>query len=424
MEASDVPLRTGGQSPPAEPARPEAGSRRDTAVLWCTNALDGLGSQASGLVLPLLLLDLGHGPGTAGGFAGVCALAGVLLGPLVAVPADRGHRRALMTGTAVPAALAMAGLALACLGPGRPPLWLLLGLALVERLCSTAYEAAARGTLSRLASEHDLPRAVAGLQAGDHAALVLGPALGGALFGIARFLPFAADAVTYAVTALGTRAIRTPLDTPEGPPPRAFTGDLRSGLAVVLRSPVLRLVLCWSSVASGVLGLLFYTAVFVLGGDSGSTVTGGVLAASGGAGLAGSLVAARVVRRLGAHRALTAATWLLLPPCAALAVAEGPWVWALCFSVMCALLPVVTVVLGTAAVLAAPREAQARAGAVLAAGSAVSAAAAPLCAALLVDRGGGRAAALGAGAVLAVLALHTRLRARAVLRPAGSGGRP
>ncbi|WP_229816181.1 MFS transporter [Streptomyces lucensis] len=439
---SGLPRRADGEppSPVAVPHMREpaagAGSRRDTAVLWFVNAVDGLGSQASGLVFPLLLLDLGNGPGTAGVFASAAAVAGVLLGPLVAVPADRGHRRAVMTASAVVAALAMAALAVACLG--HPPLWALLGLALTERLCATAYEAAARGSLSRLAAADDMPRAVAGLQAGDQAALVAGPALGGVLFGVSRFLPFAVDAVTYAVAALGARALRGRLDGPAvsarpaagarrpsggtgDAPRRVFTGELRAGLVVVVRSPALRLVLLWSSVASGVLALLFYTAVFVLGDGSGGAVTGGVLAASGAAGLAGSLVAARVVRRLGARRSLVAATWLLLVPCAALSVAGGPWLWALSFSALCAVLPVVTVVLGAAAVLAAPPELQSRAGAVLAAGATMAAALAPACAAALVHWGGGRAAALACGAVLAVLAVHTQRCGAAVLRPPAPG---
>ncbi|GHI04104.1 hypothetical protein Scel_24250 [Streptomyces cellostaticus] len=378
-----------------------------------------------------------------------------------------------MTGSAVLAALAMAGLAVCCLR--HPPLWILLSLAFTERLCATAYETAARGALCRLAAPDDLPRAVAGVQAGDQTALVVGPALGGVLFGVSRFLPFAVDAVSYAAAALGVRAIRAPLDspavavaspdtpmavtntapsdtstdmskatpdtpktTPDTPvaspgsaphpadsttraPRRASSGALRAGLAAVVHSPVLALVLLWSSVASGVLALLFYTAVFVLGPGAGSSATGGVLAASGAAGLVGSLVAARVVRRFGAHRSLTAATWLLLLPCAALSAADGPWLWGLCFSALCLVLPVVTVVLGGAAVLAVPQDLQSRTGAVLGSATAVTAAVAPAVAATLVTWGGPQAPALTCAAVLALLAVHTQRTARTVLRPAVPG---
>ncbi|MET8586198.1 MFS transporter [Streptomyces collinus] len=447
IDAARSPRRADGESaapaavPAAAPGGPREGGRRDLAVLWCVNAVDGLGSQASGLVFPLLLLDLGHGPGTAGVFASAAALTGVLLGPVVAVPADLGHRRRLMTGAATLAAVAMAGLAVACLR--HPPLWVLLGLAFTERLCATAYEAAARGALYRVAAPEDLPRAVAGVQAGDQTALVVGPALGGVLFGLSRVLPFAVDAVSYAAAALGVRAIRTPLDTPAAPrevPPasprgtadapeagsrtgrRSPSGGLRAGFAAVVHSPVLRLVLLWSSVASGVLTLLFYTAVFVLGPEAGGTATGGVLAVSGAAGLAGSLVAAPVVRRLGARRSLTAATWLLLPPGAALSGAGGPWLWGLCFSALCLVLPVVTVVLGGAAVLAVPEDLQSRTGALLGSATAVTAAVAPAAAAALVTWGGPRVPALLCTAALFVLALYTRRTAPTALPAAAAGG--
>ncbi|OIJ87626.1 hypothetical protein BIV25_38780 [Streptomyces sp. MUSC 14] len=447
--ASSAP---GAAPPPAGTGIRTAGGR-DLTVLWGINFVDGLGSQASGLVFPLLLLDLGHGRGTAGAFASAAALAGVILSPLVALPADRGRRRTLMTGTAASASLAMAGLAVCCLG--HPPLWVLLGLALTERLCATAYEAAARGALSRLAGAADLPRAVAGVQAGDQAALVLGPALGGLLFGVSPLLPFVADAGSYAAAAFGVRTIRTPLDgTPAGPSrgpdapgtpadvppatsatvpdsPRASSdppvgtirpgtirsGALRAGVAAVVGSPVLRLVLLWSCVASGAVTLLFYNALFVLGTEAGSIVTGGVLAASGAAGLAGSLVAARVVRGLGAHRSLTVATWLLLPPCAALSVAREAWSWTLCFCGLCLVLPVVTTVLGAAAVWAVPAELQSRSGAVLGSASAVTAAGAPAGAVLLMTWGGPGAPAVACTVILALLAVRTQRTANTVLPP-------
>ncbi|WP_432155303.1 MULTISPECIES: MFS transporter [unclassified Streptomyces] len=433
MGETDVPgmtRRSAGKSPARRSPGRGGDSRRDTAVLWCVNAVDGLGSQASGLVFPLLLLNLGHGPGVAGAFAGAAGVAGLLLGPLVAVPADHGRRRALMTGSALLASLAMAGLAVSCLA--RPPLWVLLVAALVERLSATVFEAAARGALSRLAEPADMPRAVAGFQAGDQAALVGGPVLGGVLFAVNRSLPFVFDAVTYGLAALGTRAIRGRLDGPvpspsstgaEGRQPAGgatggeATGGLRAGLVVVSRSPVLRLVLLWSTVASGALALLFYTAVFVLGEGSGSAVTGAVLAACGAAGLAGSLVAARVVRRLGARRSLTTATWLLLPPCALLSLAGDPWLWALGFGALSAVLPVVTVVLGAAAVLATPQDVQSRAGAVLGTGGAVAAAVAPAFAAALVTWYGDHAPAVCCGVVLAVLAAYTQRVAPVVIRP-------
>ncbi|MFF3615077.1 MFS transporter [Streptomyces sp. NPDC002580] len=416
----------------APTTRPPAGpARRDARLLWLTNAVDGLGTQTSGVVFPLLLLHLGHGPAVAGAFAAGAALTGLALGPLVAVPADRGHRRRIMIASAVLAAAAMAGLAVAA-AQGRPPLRILVALALAERLCAVTYEAAARGALAHLVTGPDeLPRLAAGIQTGDQVALVAGPALGGVLFQLARPLPFVADTLSYAVTALGVRAIRTPVDEPRGERGpggpgllgtlRALPGDVGAGLALVGRSAVLRLVVTWTAVASGVVTLLSFTALFVLGADGGTASTGLVLAASGAAGLLGSLLSVRVVRRFGPRRALVTATWLLIVPTAALTGADGPWAYGAAFAALCVLVPVVTVVLSSAAVAAVPRTAQSRAGAAIGSAAALAAAGAPAVAAALVTEVGPRAPASLCVVALAALAAYTHVAARRTFPPAPAG---
>ncbi|MFD4562843.1 MFS transporter [Streptomyces sp. NPDC058467] len=389
-------------------------------LLWVTNAVDGLGSQASGVVFPLLLLHLGHSAATAGVFASAAAFTGVVLGPLVAVPADRGHRRRIMIATAVLSALAMAGLATVA-AHGGASFRLVVALALTERLCAVAYEAASRGALVHLAPPDELPRVAAGIQAGDQVALIAGPALGGALFQLTRPLPFLADAVSYAMTALGVRAIRTPVDTPHGhhgsgpracEALRALPGAAGAGLALVARSAVLRLVVTWTAVASGVVTLLSFTALFVLGADGGTASTGLVLAASGAAGLLGSLMSVRVVRRFGPRRALVTATWLLLAPLAALTAAHGPWSFGTAFAGLCLLVPVVTVVLSSAAIAAVPQELQSRAGAVIGSAVGLAAAGAPAAAAALTTEVGPRAPAVVCTALVAVLAGYTHAAGR------------
>ncbi|MFD5537023.1 MFS transporter [Streptomyces sp. NPDC127079] len=414
---------------PFEPPSPRPTPRRgDLRILWWVNAVDGLGSQASGLVFPLLLLELGHSPGTAGAFASAAALAGVVLGPLVAVPADQGQRRRIMTGSAGFAALGTGVLALTCLG--RPALWLVIALALLERLCSIVYEAASRGALVHVATVDELPRAAAGMQVGDQVSLILGPALGGALFQLARPLPFLADALSYAAATLGIRAVRTPLDLPApapgapeaGPRPpwrgawRAWPGAAKAGLATVAGSPVLRLAVVWTSTASGTLTLLFYTALFQLGGGGHSARTGLVLTASGAAGLLGSLVAAPVVRRLGAARVLTSVAWLLPVPCGSLLWADSVWGWGVAFAGLSVLVPLITVVLSSAAVACTPPAVQSRAASVFDSVSALAAAGAPAAAAVLVTTWNTRTPAMLCTVLFVALAVYTQARAHGVLR--------
>ncbi|GHF45917.1 MFS transporter [Streptomyces griseosporeus] len=389
-------------SSPASPAPAPRKSRRDLRILWWTNAIDGLGTQASGIVLPLLILDLGHPAAAAGSFASAVAVAGVVLGPVVARPADHGHRRALLIGSAALAAAAMSGLT-AALFWWRPPLWAVLGLAFTERLCAFAHEAAARGALAHVARPEDVTRGAAGLQAGDQAALVVGPGLGGALFEAARPLPFLADALSYAATALGIRALRAPLDTPVAPGRRRT--PVTSGFRTVLGSAPLRMVLVWASAASVLVTLLSYTAMFVL--DGGTTV-GLVLSASGAAGLLGALLAPGLVIRLGARRAVVLATWLLLVPAGVLVTADAAASYATGFALLALLLPTVTVVLSGVLVRAVPREVQSQAGAAVGAAAALAAAGCPALAAGLVTWRGPHTPAVLCLALLALLAVYTQ----------------
>ncbi|MBC7270385.1 MAG: MFS transporter [Streptomyces sp.] len=466
-------------SVPASPVR-SARTGRDLRILWWTNAVDGVGTQASGIVLPLLVLDLGHSAATAGAFASAVAVAGVVLGPVVARPADHGHRRALLIGSATVAAVAMAGLTV-CLVWWRPPLWAVLGLAFVERLCAFAHEAAARGALARVARSDEVTRGAAGLQAGDQAALVVGPGLGGALFEAGRPLPFLADALSYAATALGIRALRTPLDgngdghgrkgrggggtatgtgaaedgarttaetvgggrtgsktaggnkpgtrTAGEDEPRTKTAGqlgaearagLGAGFRAVVRSPLLRVVLAWASAASVVVTLLSYTALFVL--DGGGATVGLVLSASGAAGLAGALLAPVLVARLGARRSVVLATWLSLVPAGLLVTADGAGGYAAGFALLALLLPTVTVVLSAAMVRAVPRSLQSQAGAAVGATAALVAAGCPALAAGLLAWWGPHAPAALCLALLALLAGYTQARVGRLVGGAQGGG--
>ncbi|MFD8194324.1 MFS transporter [Streptomyces wuyuanensis] len=474
---------------PAGPGRPDGrdrrlGAPRDVRLLWSSNAADALGTQMSGVAFPLLLLGLGHPPTTVGLLAGAGMLVTVVCGPVVAVAADRGLRKPVMAGSAAVAAVAMAAVALSA-ADGRPPFALLLGALLVERTATACFEAAARGTVALVAAPREVPRVVAGLEAGDRAALVAGPLLGGVLYQVARPLPFAADALSYVVTALCVRSMRSDLragspatapgggpapsgdpaaghaaSAPDPSPPdpdttrppgtpvsatataagaapapgtespgtlpaplralRSYARETLAGLALVRSSPRLRLVLVWTTTVNAALAGLYYSALFALQDAGGAAAMGLVLAASGGAGLAGAVAAPAVVRRVGDARALVAATWLTVPPAAGLAWAGSPWSLGLCFGAFCLLLAPATVVVQSAAIADTPHHLQARTGALLATAVVGAGAGSPVVAGALATHAGPVATPAVCALALALLALFTGLRAGR-LRP---GGRP
>ncbi|MGI5479060.1 MFS transporter [Streptomyces lavendofoliae] len=425
----------------APPSHPRSGAR-DFRLLWWANAADGVGTQASGAVLPLLLLGLGHSAQVVGLIAGLSTAVGLLVGPFVAVPADRGARKRVMLGAATVSALAMGGVTLGLVA-GDPPLGLLLAAVLVERVATACFEAAARGTVALICPEAEHPRAIGRLAAADQGALIVGPALGGALYQVARALPFLADALSYVVSALCVRGMRADLAAPESHGPAAAASPVRgedrgedreedpgedrrggrgkallregaAGLRLVRSSPPLRLVLVWSATVNVVVVTLYFGAVFALQRDGqGGAVLGAVLAASGAAGLAGALAAPGLAKRFGASRAVIGVSWLLVPLTVApatLAPVVGAWAYGVLFGLVCLLMPLASVVLQARALQVTAPALQARTGAVLATATTGGAALAPVVAGVLADRVSTTAPALACGSVLLLLAAHTSRR--------------
>ncbi|MEU8890554.1 MFS transporter [Streptomyces sp. NPDC048442] len=441
-----------GDIPPLPAPATTGSARRDVRLFWWSNTADALGSQTSGVVLPLLLLALGYPPAAVGVIVGASAALGLLLGPLAAVPADRGARKPVMVWSASVAALAMAGVA-AAVASGRPPLALVLGGVLVERFCTAVYEAASRGTVAMICPPAGYPRLVARLEVGDRIALVLGPVLGGALYQVGRAWPFVADALSYAATAWCIRSMRADLSAPGATTPTAETPgattpraeapgattayaesaetpgvmaglrtELAAGLRLVAGSAVLRPVLLWTSVVNGVLAALYFGMLLTLQRDGHSgTATGAVLAVAGAAGIVGALTAPALSARLGATRSVLAVTWVLVPLAAALAATRSPWAQAALFGGICLTMPVATVVLQSRAIAATPPYLQARAGAVLATAAGAAAAVGPVMAGVLVARVGGGGPSLGSAGVLTVLALYVSwARLRTPAHPGGA----
>jgi hypothetical protein len=140
-----------------------------------------------------------------------------------------------------------------------------------------------------------------------------GPPLGGALFGVARGLPFVVDAVSYAFSTLSLLAMRTPFQEEREPQVASLRARLAEGFRFVWGQPFLRTCALLFGLANFIgPGLLF--AVVVIGrqqGLSGGEV-GVLVAAFGACLLLGSFVSS-FVRRLFPVRAvllLELWTWL------------------------------------------------------------------------------------------------------------------
>ena len=211
----------------------------DFTVLWVGQTLSELGSRVSMFVFPLLGYAL-TGSALVAALAEALHLLG-LVGALLpaGVLADRVHRQRLMRWASATGLVLYSSLVAATL-TGVLTVPHLLTVALLSGACAGLFAPAETAAVRTVVPDEDLPTALSQQQARQHVAGLVGGPLGGALYGVTRWLPFAFDAVSYAVCWVLLGRIRADLSAPrrEGPPQAAAAGPRRGpavpGLAAVL----------------------------------------------------------------------------------------------------------------------------------------------------------------------------------------------
>lgn len=216
---------------------------RDFTLLWVGDTLSQVGSQATTIAMPLLVLFL---TGSAAD-AGLVGLARAIGYPLTALPAgvlaDRVDRRGLLIATALVRAAATGSVVLA-LALGRPPLAQLMVVAFADAALSTVALVAERGLLPHVVSTEALPDAVAANEARIALSTIGGPPLGGALYGIARGLPFLADAVSFLAAGAAALAVRVRPKPTARLAPSSVVAEVSEGVRWLWGQPFLRDARC------------------------------------------------------------------------------------------------------------------------------------------------------------------------------------
>ncbi len=269
---------------------------RDIVLLQAGQLLSSVGTQSTAIAYPLLVLAVTGSAAKAGAVAFARALPMALLALPSGLAADRWNRKWLMIGADGVRALAIGSLAFAILADWVS-LWAIALVAFVEG-AGTALFSAGR----------------------EAAVLVAGPPLGGALFGLARALPFLVDAVSYAFSSLSLLAMRTPFQEKREADPSPLRSRLAEGFRFLWSRPFLRTCALLFGLAN-FLGLGLLLAVVVIGTRQGlsSGEVGVLVAAFGACVLLGSFLSPLVRRALPVRAVLLLELWTWLG-CAAFLV--------------------------------------------------------------------------------------------------------
>jgi hypothetical protein len=288
---------------------------RDFLLLQVGQLLSDAGTQLTAIAYPLLVLAVTGSAAKAGIVAFARTLPLALLALPAGVAADRWNRKRLMIAADGVRVVAIGCLAAAIL-VHQLAFWVIPLVAFVEGAGAVLFSAAQAGAVRAVVPARQLP-AAAGTRTGREAAVRLaGPPLGGALFGLARALPFLVDAASYACSIVSLLAMRTPFQQAREPDRSSLRSRLAEGFRFLWGHRFLRACALLFGLANFV-GPGVLLAVVVIGerqGLSGGEV-GALVAAFGACLLVGSLVAPLVRRRLPVRAVLLLELWTW-PGCA------------------------------------------------------------------------------------------------------------
>jgi MFS family permease len=267
--------------------------------MWTAVASSSLGDGIVAVAMPLMALRITRDPLAISGLFLAEQLPVLLAALPVGALADRIDRRRLLVGVQLcrcAALLALTGL----VAHGLDNLTVLYVAAFLLGGLNISFDVAANSAVPFLVEPDQLVRANAHLQNAEYTSEgLIGQALGGALFAVAKAVPFAISAVGVGASTLLLRR-----SVPEGssaPSDVSFMSDLRDGLRWFLSQPLLRRLtatIAGAAFCQGiVLGLLALYAREQL--HLASTGYGLLLAIASVGVVIGALIASRLHRRIG-----------------------------------------------------------------------------------------------------------------------------
>jgi MFS family permease len=285
---------------------------RDFILLQAGQLLSAFGSNMSAIAYPLLVLAVTHSAAEAG-YVGAVLFAPMLAFNLAAgVAADRFERRRLMIISDLVAAAAVGALGAAVLS-GAVSLWLIFVVAFVDSTAGVFFRAGLSGAFRAVVPLVQVPAAASIAQARGASVRLAAPPAGGALFAVARSLPFLADAASYAFSTVSLLLMRTRFQEARERDARSVRRQFSEGISFFGRIPFLRTSMLMIAVSNfTVAGIQIAVIVIAKRHNLPSAAVGGFVALTGATTLLGSLASPLLRRVLSLHLILLSEFWAAL----------------------------------------------------------------------------------------------------------------
>ena len=271
---------------------------RDYMWLWSGQVVSTLGSAASTILYPLLILALTASPEAAGVAGALRTLPYLALSLPVGALIDRWDRKAVMIRCDIGRALAVASIPVA-IAFDALTVTQIYAVTLVEGSLFVFFNIAEVAALPRVVPATQLPEATAWNEAGYGIAHIVGPPMGTVLYqAFGRAVPFIADALTYCVSIVSLLRVKAPFRVEAVPEKRDLRQEVAEGLRWLWANPLIRYMAFLTgglNVINAAMPLLMI--VLAKGVGASDAQVGVIFSFAGAGGIIGSLVGGRVQRR-------------------------------------------------------------------------------------------------------------------------------
>jgi predicted MFS family arabinose efflux permease len=267
-------------------------------LLWGGQVVSTLGSAASSIIYPLLILALTDSPSAAGVAGALRSIPYLIFCLPVGALIDRWDRKRVMVICDLGRALVVFTVPIA-LWLDLLTIWQLFAVAFVEGSLFVFFNLAEVAALPRVVPAAWLPQAAAQNEAAFSAAQIIGPSIGTLIYQtLGRVAPFIADSISFLLSSISLLFIKTEFRSSKAQPTRALRTEIVEGLRWLWRQPLIR----YMAFLTGGVNLVNAAApliVIVLAKQLGaSDIEIGLIFSIGGiGGVVGSLIGGQVQKR-------------------------------------------------------------------------------------------------------------------------------
>ncbi|WP_338255742.1 MFS transporter [Dictyobacter halimunensis] len=278
---------------------------RNYMLLSAGQGISWLGTEISGIAMPLIVLALTGSAALAGTIAAMRGITYVLLSLPAGYALDRGNRRNIMIISNLGSGLAMFMVFLALLFKhlSIPELFILYG---IEGSCFVFANIGRFSSLRFIVPNEQLHAAIAQDSAVGQFAQMVGPSFGGFLYQtVGPMISFLADALSYVINAIALSFVNNSLSLEKKEPDEGLRKGLKEAAAWLWGQQLYRVYLCMSWIRIIVVEAVSLLVIILAKQFHASAgFIGIILAISAASGVIGSIVAGKFARKYNRFTAL------------------------------------------------------------------------------------------------------------------------